>query len=918
MSKELDLTNYLTSHGIQVFRANGNEITAHCFMGCGGGDTKGKGKWYGNRETWLYDCKKCGSQGNRKTLLEHFGDEDELKVAGTDPMLKRRILLEAAEMAHEMLLGNQKKLDYLLERGISGDLIVSRKLGYVPKNVGLSEMLPVKADLKGYEALVEAGLVQASGREFFNDALVIPYFSHGQVVQLRAKFVDGKYLTAAGDQVRIYNEAALHGADDILVVEGEYDSLALETNIALAPERTFPLLGVIGLPGAGSWPEDLLDRLSGARRVFIGMDPDETGKKFAAKLADEVGAKARIVNLPEGEPKVDWTDWFKPRTPINRHGGHTWQDLRDLLVESDLAGKQMFSIQDIASKWGKRQEDAPGLKLGWPSIDAIIRPGLKPGQVFIPLATTGCIQGDAAMVVNRGGAARRTTLRDLVAKFNGGSVQPPGAKRSYSWDLSIPTMVQREVDGEVRLGRVKAAWASGIKQTYTVMTESGREVRATDEHPFLTERGWLRLDQLTVGDLVHVRGEQTSRGRTKINYRQVYGLLAHPYAGRKDAERDRGRYPMHRLVAEASLNDLDVDSFIGYIRSGHVDDLKFLDPAEWAVHHIDHDPANNEPANLKVFTHEEHAALHAAEGTTSNVQIQIAHERVTSVVPYGLEETFDIEVEDNPHNFIANGFVVHNTGKSVFLANLTHNLRESHGLFVSLELTGPEIFEFMRRIHRFHFPDATVEQLYEDYRNLQVTEMNRVGKSGLSDLIHEYQDIQGVSPDYVIIDYLQYLSRGFRGGSLHERATDAIMEVKAVGKEEEMVMIIPSQVNRGAERGKPIDLDSARDSGAIEETADFVMGLFRPDQLSPRDTQNGETLPQTGDMRAQLLKSRHGGAGRTFSLKFSMMSLVITDALLDRRGTMRVEQENALIRQGIHYDDHRKQQDESIAQGVLI
>lgn len=647
MSKELDLTNYLTSHGIQVFRANGNEITAHCFMGCGGGDTKGKGKWYANRETWLYDCKKCGSQGNRKTLLEHFGDEDELKVAGTDPMLKRRILLEAAEMAHEMLLGNQKKLDYLLERGISGDLIVSRKLGYVPKNVGISEMLPVRSDLKGYEALVEAGMVTVDGREFFNDALVIPYFSHGQVVQLRAKFVDGKYLTAAGDQVRIYNEAALHGADDILVVEGEYDSLALDTNIALAPERTFPGLAVIGLPGAGSWPEDLLDRLSGARRVFIGMDPDETGKKFAAKLADEVGAKARIVHLPEGEPKVDWTDWFKPRTPINRHGGHTWQDLRDLLVESDLAGKQMFSIQDIASKWGKRQEDAPGLKLGWPSIDAIIRPGLKPGQVFIPLATTG-------------------------------------------------------------------------------------------------------------------------------------------------------------------------------------------------------------------------------------------------------------------------------TGKSVFLANLTHNMRESRGLLVSLELTGPEIFEFMRRIHRFHYPKATREQLYEDYSRLQVTEMNRVGKSGLSDLIHEYQDIQGASPDYVIIDYLQYLSRGFRGGSLHERATDAIMEVKAVGKEENTVMVIPSQVNRGAERGKPIDLDSARDSGAIEETADFVMGLFRPDQLSPRDTQNGETLPQTGDMRAQLLKSRHGGAGRIFSLKFSMMSLAITDALLDRRGTTRVEQENSLVRQGLHYTEFRQQQDESLAQGVLL
>lgn len=189
--------------------------------------------------------------------------------------------------------------------------------------------------------------------------------------------------------------------------------------------------------------------------------------------------------------------------------------------------------------------------------------------------STGCIYGDAEIVVNRSGIGRTFTLRDVVKKFNGESVHPGGgAKRSYSWDTATPTYVQREAeDGTVRLARLLNAWNSGVKMTYTVTTDTGRSIRATDEHPFLTERGWLRLDELIEGDLVHVR-------------------------------------------------------------------------------------------------------RHADEGKTAQVLYMVTTERVVSVLPYGKEETYDIEVADDPHNFIANGFVVHNTGKSVFGLRMSTLLAE--------------------------------------------------------------------------------------------------------------------------------------------------------------------------------------------------------------------------------------------------
>lgn len=288
--------------------------------------------------------------------------------------------------------------------------------------------------------------------------------------------------------------------------------------------------------------------------------------------------------------------------------------------------------------------------------------GLPSDRVIEVAGDEGCIQGDAEINVNRAGKGFRITLRDLVHRFNGGKA---GGK---VWNPNTPTYVQREVDGVIRLAKVSSAWASGVKTTYTVTTESGRQIRATDEHPFLTERGWLRLDELKVDDEVHVRGERSKIGaQFKPRYREMR-IPNHPHL-----TPSRGTVPVHRVVAEAQINGMSVEDFAQAVDRG--EPLKFLDPAVWAVHHKDHDSLNNDPDNLQVLTHAEHKRLHAAEGTANNVQLLVTTEKVVSVEKYGDEETFDIEVEGDPHNFVANGFVVHNSGKTTLgLLTMLHFL----------------------------------------------------------------------------------------------------------------------------------------------------------------------------------------------------------------------------------------------------
>jgi len=48
--------------------------------------------------------------------------------------------------------------------------------------------------------------------------------------------------------------------------------------------------------------------------------------------------------------------------------------------------------------------------------------------------------------------------------------------------------------------------------------------------------------------------------------------------------------------------------------------------------------------------------------------------RVTKIEERGIEETFDIEMVGEPHNFLASGFVVHNSGKSTLTARIALGL----------------------------------------------------------------------------------------------------------------------------------------------------------------------------------------------------------------------------------------------------
>ena len=114
-------------------------------------------------------------------------------------------------------------------------------------------------------------------------------------------------------------------------------------------------------------------------------------------------------------------------------------------------------------------------------------------------------------------------------------------------------------------------------------------------------------------------------------------------------------------------------------------------------------------------------------------------------------------------------------------------------------------------------------------------------------------------PVLIGIDYLQLLAEPSRAaeGSV-QRIEQNMYAIKRMAKEFDAAVIVLSQVPREqhADPSKALFLRSGKGSGAIEDAADFVLGIWRP-------FFNSEVMEEksTSSLKAGIFKNRHGPVG---------------------------------------------------------
>jgi replicative DNA helicase len=105
----------------------------------------------------------------------------------------------------------------------------------------------------------------------------------------------------------------------------------------------------------------------------------------------------------------------------------------------------------------------------------------------------------------------------------------------------------------------------------------------------------------------------------------------------------------------------------------------------------------------------------------------------------------------------------------------------------------------------------------------------------------------------VVVDYLQLMTSGKRVESRQQEVSEFSRNLKLLAKELDVPVVAISQLNRGPEQRtdkKPM-LGDLRESGSLEQDADLVMLIHRPDAFERDD-------PRAGEADLIIAKHRNG------------------------------------------------------------
>jgi superfamily II DNA or RNA helicase len=322
---------------------------------------------------------------------------------------------------------------------------------------------------------------------------------------------------------------------------------------------------------------------------------------------------------------------------------------------------------------------------------------------------TGCLTGDTIININRAKKGGKIKLELMYQKWNG--LKSLGKK----WDKSIETYL-RSYNGEtINLNEVEDVIYSGMKKVYLLELANDKTLKATFNHRIMTKRGWVELCKLQKTDyiMIDVLIPKKAKGKKKKNWYPLYhNLWYHPFASTVKTKKEKRGYSKrvhkHIIVFEANLNNISVEDYVYQLKNNKnaPNIFEFINPNEFHIHHIDGNPQNYDISNLLKLTPIEHWQLHDKEMNyyTHFSQGVPEYSKFKSLALLGTEKTYDICCKKPHNNFVANGIVVHNSGKTIMQIGLMSCYSKARILLLahSNDITS----QTFKQLQKFGFKDS--------------------------------------------------------------------------------------------------------------------------------------------------------------------------------------------------------------------
>lgn len=347
---------------------------------------------------------------------------------------------------------------------------------------------------------------------------------------------------------------------------------------------------------------------------------------------------------------------------------------------------KMFGSGSIQEFGSHEQSEIASISSGILSLDLLTGCGGIPMGRIVEAYGSECLDENTFIPYHVNVEGRRSnhkggTIQRLHERFHG--LKPEGdgrGKFKRNRLKGLPMMYTVACVNELNRivhNEIEDVVFSGEKDCFQVSTENGYSISTSVKHQFLTKDGYKELQYLSVGDVIFVHNNTPFTGRKeKVNRPDVL-VKHHPTAREKTVtpvnERTKNvrsytykRIQRSRLVKEAAINNLSFKQYVERLNAGNLERLKFLS-TDVHVHHLNENGLDDRPENLVILDPSEHNRFHALK-EHNNLRFVAVEDKIGSIIYIGKRKTYDIKMKGPYHNFIADNFVVHNSGGKTTLA----------------------------------------------------------------------------------------------------------------------------------------------------------------------------------------------------------------------------------------------------------
>ena len=218
-------------------------------------------------------------------------------------------------------------------------------------------------------------------------------------------------------------------------------------------------------------------------------------------------------------------------------------------------------------------------------------------------------------------------------------------------------------------------------------------------------------------------------------------------------------------------------------------------------------------------------------------------------------------------------------GKTAFALNLARNAalnptKPTAGGFFSLEMSAAQLVQRilsaeseipLEKISRGKMEDYEYQQLHTKGIKRLVTAPIYIDDTAALNIFEFRAKARRLVNKHkvglIIIDYLQLMSGSSdnKNGNREQEISNISRNLKALAKELMIPIIALSQLSRAVEtrkESKMPQLSDLRESGAIEQDADMVMFIYRPEYHEIHNNEQGESTK--GETHIRIAKHRNG------------------------------------------------------------